>query len=91
MRNIYIYIYIYIYNITIEIFTSHKKNLRECLHPFNKENFTNCQATYQKELYLLFQTLGILYGVHIEIALTLPPSPQVRFLSLFKECMSLTF
>ena len=87
----YIYIYIYIYNITIEMFTSHKKSLRECLHPFNKENFTNCQATYQKELSLLFQTLGILYGVHIEIDLTLPPSPQVRFLSLFKECMSLTF
>ena len=67
------------------MFTSHKKSLRECLHPFNKENFTNCQATYQKELYLLFQTLGILYGVHTEIALTLPPSPLFVFSHFLKN------
>ena len=47
------------YTITIEIFTSLKKSLKKCLHLFNKENFTNCQGTSQRNLYLLFETLGI--------------------------------
>ena len=32
----------------------YKKSLKKCLRLFHK-TFTNCQATYLKELYLLFQ------------------------------------
>ena len=43
----------------------------KCQHPFNKENFSNCQATYQKELYLLFEKLGnFLHRVNIELYLS---------------------
>ena len=59
-----------VYTMTIKIFTSHKKNLTKCLCPFNKEGFSNCQATYQKELYLLFKKLGnFFHRVNIEICL----------------------
>ena len=47
---------IYIYdnsnkNISVLIY---KKCFKKCLRLFNK-TFSNCQATYQKELYLLFK------------------------------------
>ena len=49
-----------IYTITtIKIFTCSyiKKSLKKCLRRFNK-TFSNYQATYQKELYLLFEKSG---------------------------------
>ena len=74
---IYIYIYIYIFTITtIKIFTYIKKSLKKCLCHFNK-TFSNYQATYLRELYLLFEKSGnFLHRVSIEIGLTPPlPSP----------------
>ena len=35
----------------------YKKNLKKCLRLLNK-TFSNCQANYQKELYLLFKKSG---------------------------------
>ena len=69
-----------VYTMTIKIFTSHKKNLTKCLCPFNKESLSNCQATYQKELYLLFRKLGnFFHRVNIEIGL----SPLPLFIFFF--------
>ena len=54
------YIYIYIYTITIiKIFTCSyiKQSLKKCLRRFNK-TFSNYQATYYKELFLLFEKSG---------------------------------
>ena len=74
-KYIYIYIYIYIYTIRIiKVFTCSyiKKCLKKCLHLFNK-TFSNYQATYYKELYLLFEKSGnFFHRVSIEIGLTSP-------------------
>ena len=35
----------------------YKKSFKKCLRLFNK-TFTSCQATYKKELYLLFEKSG---------------------------------
>ena len=72
------------------------KKLKKCLRFFNKEiplyaglsskekNFSNCQATYQKELYLLSEKSGnFFHKVNIEIALT--PFSRVRFRLLFNN------
>ena len=64
-----------IYTITtIKIFTcSYVKSLKKCLRLFNK-TFNNYQATYQKELCLLFETSGnFFHRVSIEIGLGLTP------------------
>ena len=46
---------IYIYDNNKNIYMLiYKKSLKKCLRLFHK-TFSNCQATYQKELYLLFE------------------------------------
>ena len=82
------------YTMAIKIFTSHKKNVKKCLCPFNKKSFSNCQTTYQKELYFLLKKLGnFFHRVNTEIGLsplplfifsftllrTLPPFPFNRW------------
>ena len=59
----------------------YKKSLNKCLRLFHK-TFSNCQATYQKELYLLFEKSGNFHRVSIEIGLTpsLPLSVFTRSL-----------
>ena len=48
------------------------KSLKKCLRLFNK-TFSNYQATYYKELYLLFEKSGnFFHRVSIEIDLTPP-------------------
>ena len=77
-----------IYTITtIKIFTYSyiKKSLKKCLRSFNK-TFSNQQANYQKELYLLFEKSGNLFHrVSKEIGLTLPSPPLVCFHSFLKD------
>ena len=71
-----------IYTITtIKMFTCSyiKKSLKKCLCAFNK-SFSNYQATYQKELYLLFEKSGnFFHRVSIEIGLTPPLLSPVCF------------
>ena len=71
-----------IYTITtIKMFTCSyiKKSLKKCLRAFNK-SFSNYQATYQKELYLLFEKSGnFFHRVSIEIGLTPPLLSPVCF------------
>ena len=74
---------------TIKIFTCSyiKKSLKKCLRRFNK-TFSNYQATYKEELYLLFAKSGnFFHRVSIEISLTppLPSPPPNCFQSLFKD------
>ena len=75
-----IYIYDNSKNIYILIY---KKSLKKCLRLFNK-TFSNCQATYQKELYLLFEKSGnFLKSEHRDRFESSPP--PVCFHSLFKD------
>ena len=77
---------IYIYTITTrKICTCSyiKKSLKKCLRRFNKR-FSNYQATYLKELYLLFKKSGNLF--QSEHRDRLNPSPP---LSLFAFIRSL--
>ena len=54
----------------------------------NRKNFSNYQANYQKELYLLFEKSGnFFHRVNKEIGLN--PSPPVHFRSLFKDTLFL--
>ena len=76
------------------LFFSNQKK-KKCLRPFNKKTplydglgskqkiFSNCQATYQKELYLLFETDSFFQRANVPIGLTTPP--PVCFSSLFKN------
>ena len=68
---------IYIYdnnNKNIYMFIYKKKSLRKRLRLFNK-TFSNYQATYLKEFYLLFEQSGkFFHRMSIEIGLT-PPLP----------------
>ena len=50
-------IYIYDNNNKNIYMLIYKKSLKKCLRLFHK-TFSNCQATYQKELYLLFEKSG---------------------------------
>ena len=43
------------YYTQIYMIASHKKQFKKCLRSFIKKTFSNCQATYQIELYLLFK------------------------------------
>ena len=69
---------------------------KKCLRFFNKKTplyvglgskqktFSNCQATYQKELCLLFENQAIFFHrANVQIGFT--PPPPVRFNSLFKS------
>ena len=59
-----------IYVITIKIFS-------------NLKTFSNCQASYQKELYLLFEKSGNFFERRKRFDHTPPPS--IHFYSFFKE------
>ena len=49
---------IYIYDNNKNIFILiYRKSFKKCLRLFNK-TFSNCQATYKKELYFLFEKSG---------------------------------
>ena len=69
---------------------------KKCLRFFNKKTplyaglgskqktFSNCQATYQKELCLLFENQAIFFHrANVQIGLT--PPPPVRFSLFFKD------
>ena len=55
--NVFTQIYIYDNNNKNIYMLIYKKSLKKCLRLFHK-TFSNCQATYQKELYLLFEKSG---------------------------------
>ena len=58
---------------TIKIFTNHKKSLKNVYALLIKKTSSNCQVTYQKELYLLFEKSGnFFYRVNIETGLNPP-------------------
>ena len=59
----------------------YKKSLSKCLRLFHK-TFSNCQATYQKELYLLFEKSGNFSQSERRFDSSSPP---VCFHSLFKD------
>ena len=68
------YIYIYNYNNKIIYMFIYNKSLKKCLRLFNK-TFSNYQAAYLMEFYLLFEKSGnFFHTVSIEIGLT-PPLP----------------
>ena len=61
----------------------YKKSFKKCLRLFNK-TFSNCQATYWKELYLRFEKLGkFLQSDHRDRFDSSPP--PVGFHLLFKD------
>ena len=67
-------IYIYNYNNKIIYMFIYNKSLKKCLRLFNK-TFSNYQAAYLMEFYLLFEKSGnFFHTVSIEIGLT-PPLP----------------
>ena len=69
MQNVYEFLnkQIYIYDNNKNVYMLiYKKSLKECIHLFHK-TFRNFQATYQKELYLLFEKSdNFSQSVHIE-------------------------
>ena len=75
-------IYIYDNNKNIYILI-YKKSLKKCLRLFNK-TFSNCQATYQKELYLLFEKSGNFSQSEHRDSFDSSP-PPVCFHLLFKD------
>ena len=61
------------------------KSLKKCLRLFNK-TFSNYQATYYKELYLLFEKSGnFFHRVSIETGVTPPLLSPVCVHLLFKD------
>ena len=52
---IYIYIYIYMRYIYVYILHIYIYDNNKNIHMFMKKTFSNCQATYEKELYLQFK------------------------------------
>ena len=63
-----LYTYIHIYTITIKIFTSHKKSLKKCLRPFNKENFQQLPSNLSERiLFAFWKTRQFFNRVNIEM------------------------
>ena len=82
-------IYIYDNNNKNIYMLIYKKSLKKCPRLFNK-TFSNYQAIYQKELYLLFEKSGNFSQIkHIDRFDSCPP--PVCFHSLFKEAHSKSF
>ena len=58
-----------------------KKTLLYAERLSKQKKFSNCQAAYQKELFLLFEKSGnFFHRVNIEIGLTPPPPVSFRLL-----------
>ena len=76
-------IYIYENNNKNLYMLVYKKSLKKCLCLFHK-TFSNCQATYWKELYLLFEKSGNFSQSEHRDRFDSSPSP-VCFHSLFKD------
>ena len=74
-KNIYMFIY--------------KKRLKKCLYRFNKI-FSNYQATYQKELYLLFEKSSIFFSQseQRDKLNPSPPLPLFAFISSLRTSLS---
>ena len=63
---------------------NNKKHLYMLDQAQNRKTFSNCQATYQKELCMLFGKSGnFFHRANVQIGLT--PAPPVYFCLLFKE------
>ena len=65
--------------ITIKIFVSHKRSLKNVYTLLIKKPFSNCQATYQKELYLMFKKSGNFFSQNEHRGRFEPPQSPCSF------------